>query len=146
MKNAYIEDNDDIELPSKQESDEAIRENGSSDDTRLVTFPGSSLIGLQNMDIEGENGDCMVLAQVESRASIPPLEVSLDDIDQPDMDNLVSSNQAQIDEADTINEKNKRRPKKKAKEERLFQFLTLIQFLVHCFQRASSLFSSIYSF
>ena len=123
MKNAYIEDNDDIELPSKQESDEAIRENGSSDDTRLVMFPGSSLIGLQNMDIEGENGDCMVLAQVESRAFIPPLEVSLDDIDQPDMDNLVSSNQAQIDEADTINEKNKRRPKKKAKEERLFQFL-----------------------
>ncbi|KAK7848536.1 rrna biogenesis protein rrp5 [Quercus suber] len=118
MKNAYIEDNDDIELPSKQESDEATRENGSIDDTRLVTFPGSSLIGLQNMDIEGENGDCLVLAQVESRASIPPLEVSLDDIDQPDMDNLVSSNQAQIDEADTINEKNKRRPKKKAKEER----------------------------
>lgn len=118
MKNAYIENNDDIELPSKQESDEATRENGSIDDTRLVTFPGSSLIGLQNMDIEGENGDCLVLAQVESRASIPPLEVSLDDIDQPDMDNLVSSNQAQIDEADTINEKNKRRPKKKAKEER----------------------------
>lgn len=123
MKNAYIQDSDDTELPSKQESDEAIGENGSSDDTRLVTFPGSSLIGLQNMDIEGENGDCLDLAQVESRASIPPLEVSLDDIDQPDMDNLVSSNQKQIDEADTINEKNKRRPKKKAKEERLLQFL-----------------------
>ena len=71
------------------------------------------------MDIDGEDGECLVLAQAESRASIPALEVSLDDIDQTEMD----LNQEQIYEADTINEKNMRRSKKKDKEERLFQFL-----------------------
>ena len=120
MKNSYMGDSSDNELPSKQESDEAIRENGFSDNTQMVTFPGRNLLELQNLDIDGEDGECLVLAQAESRASIPALEVSLDDIDQTEMDNL---NQEQIYEADTINEKNMRRSKKKDKEERLFQFL-----------------------
>lgn len=118
MKDSYIGSDIDIQLPSKQQPDEATRENGSSDDTTLVSFPSSSLLGVQNMDIEGEKEGFPVLAQAESRASIPPLEVSLDDIDQSDMGNLVSQDQEHINEVDTIPERNTRRAKKKVKEER----------------------------
>lgn len=112
----------DFQLPSQQEPDEAIRENGF---TTLLTSPGSSLLGAQSMDTEDENGDCPILAQAESRASIPPLEVSLDDIDQSSIDNLVGQDQENIDEATTVHEKNKRQAKKKAKKERSFQFSQL---------------------
>lgn len=87
MKDSYIGSDIDIRLPSKQQPDEAMRENGFSDDTRLVSFPSSSLLGVQNMDIDGEKEEFPVLVQAESRAYIPTLEVSLDDIDQPDMGN-----------------------------------------------------------
>uniref|UniRef100_A0A2N9FCM1 S1 motif domain-containing protein n=1 Tax=Fagus sylvatica TaxID=28930 RepID=A0A2N9FCM1_FAGSY len=49
MKNSYMGDSSDNELPSKQESDEAIRENGFSDDTQMVTFPGRNLLELQKI-------------------------------------------------------------------------------------------------
>jgi rRNA biogenesis protein RRP5 len=122
MKDSYTGSDGDIPLPSKQQPDEAKKENGFSDDTTLVSFPSSSLLGAQNMDVEGENEGFPVLAQAESRASIPPLEVSLDDIDLPDMGNLVGQDQERIDEADTIHERNTRQAKKKVKEERLIQF------------------------
>ncbi|KAG6700889.1 hypothetical protein I3842_08G135300 [Carya illinoinensis] len=115
MKGSYMGDGIDFQLPSQQEPDEAIRENGF---TTLLTSPGSSLLGAQSMDTEDENGDCPILAQAESRASIPPLEVSLDDIDQSSIDNLVGQDQENIDEATTVHEKNKRQAKKKAKKER----------------------------
>lgn len=117
MKDSYIRDNVDIQQHSQKVPDEVIKENGFSDDTRLLTFP-SSVLGAQNIDIEVESGECPILAQVESRASIPPLEVSLDEIDEPDMDNLVGRSQEHVDKTDTIHERNKRQAKKKAKEER----------------------------
>lgn len=99
-------------------TDNVIKENGLSDNTTLVSFPSSGLIGIQNMDTEGEQEEFPVLAQAESRASVPPLEVSLDDIDQPDMDNLGERGQEHIDEVDTKDERNTRQAKKKEKAER----------------------------
>lgn len=108
----------DCQLPLQQEPDEAIRDDGF---TTLLTSPGSSLLGAQSMDTEDENGGCPIVAQAESRASIPPLEVSLDDIDESNIDNLVGQDEENIDEAATVHEKNKRQ----AKKERLFQFSQL---------------------
>jgi len=139
MKDSYIGSDIDIRLPSKQQPDEAMRENGFSEDTTLVSFPSSSLLGFQNMDIDGEKEKFPVLAQAESRASVPPLEVSLDDIDQPDTGNLVSQDQEHIDEAVAIHERSTRRAKKKVKEERLIQFSHLSSWSIFFVVRASSI-------
>ncbi|KAK6244021.1 hypothetical protein QUC31_010430 [Theobroma cacao] len=111
MKNSYLTDDIDIQIPSNEESDEDVEE---TDDTRSRMLTDSTL----GMAIEYENGASSILAQAESRASIPPLEVTLDDIEHSDMDILVSQNQANSNEAVTGDEKNKRRAKKKAKEDR----------------------------
>lgn len=112
-------DGDDTEETSKQEVDEATRVDDIINDTKSISMPDVSFIGFQNMDVECEN-EFPNLSQVESRASVPPLEVTLDDIDQSDVGNIVGENQEQIDVADTLDENRKRRAKKKAKEERYY--------------------------
>ncbi|XWS56135.1 hypothetical protein CRYUN_Cryun09bG0060500 [Craigia yunnanensis] len=114
MKNSYFTDDIDIRIPSIEESDEEIEETGFMDDARSIMLTDS----IHGLNIEFESGAISVLAQAESRASIPPLEVTLDDIDHSDMDILISQNQANSNEAVAIDEKNKRRAKKKAKEKR----------------------------
>ncbi|OMO68743.1 hypothetical protein COLO4_29434 [Corchorus olitorius] len=103
----------DNQLPSEEESEEDTEENGVMDETRSLLLTDSTL----GMDIEYENGPSSVLAQAESRASIPPLEVTLDDIEHSDLDILASQNQASNDAVD-MDEKSTRRAKKKAKEDR----------------------------
>lgn len=115
MKSSYFKnDTDDLQMSSEEESDETIEEAGSY--IRSSLFVNSS-VAVQDMDMESEDGGFLVLAQTKSRASVPPLEVSLDD-EQPNMDNVISQNQGHIDEAKTIDEKNNRRAKKRVKEER----------------------------
>ncbi|XP_022743667.1 rRNA biogenesis protein RRP5 isoform X2 [Durio zibethinus] len=114
MKKSYFADDIDNQIHSKEESDEEIEGSGVMDDGRSIILTDNP----HGMDIEFEAGASSVLAQAESRASIPPLEVTLDDIEHSDMDILVSQNQTNSNEAVTIDEKNKRLAKKKAKEER----------------------------
>lgn len=112
MKNSYFDDEDgDIQLPSEDESDEEIRETGLMDGTRSETL-------MDNMEIDFENRESSVLAQAESRAAIPPLEVSLDDIEESEIDNTVSNNQPRADEAVAVVEKNTRQKNKIAKEKK----------------------------
>ncbi|KAM0978105.1 hypothetical protein ACFX2I_014037 [Malus domestica] len=87
MNDVYTMANNDLETPSEQDPDETIVENGFIDNPSFF-------------------------AQAESRAFVPPLEVTLDDIDQwngEDKENL---------DVDTVNEKKMQPTKKKAKEER----------------------------
>ncbi|GMJ14782.1 Ribosomal RNA Processing 5 [Hibiscus trionum] len=112
MKNSYF--TDDIDITEKVDSDEDFEETDVMDDEAQSMLLTDSTPG---MNIEYESGASSVLAQAESRASIPPLDVTMDDIEHSDIDILSSHNQAN-NEASTIDEKNKRREKKKAKEER----------------------------
>ncbi|KAH9737714.1 rRNA biogenesis protein RRP5 [Citrus sinensis] len=115
MKSSYFKnDADNLQMSSEEESDEAIEEVGSYNRSSLLE---NSSVAVQDMDMESEDGGSLVLAQIESRASVPPLEVNLDD-EQLDMDNGISQNQRHTDEAKTIDEKNNRHAKKKEKEER----------------------------
>lgn len=115
MKSSYFKnDADNLQMSSEEESDEAIEEVGSYNRSSLLE---NSSVAVQDMDTESEDGGSLVLAQMQSRASVPPLEVNLDD-EQPDMDNGISQNQGHTDEAKTIDEKNNRHAKKKEKEER----------------------------
>ncbi|CAL5400619.1 unnamed protein product [Camellia sinensis] len=59
-----------------------------------------------------------LLAEVEARASILPLEVPLDDIENSDMVNAVCQNIEHVGDLDTLDEKNKRPAKHNSKEAR----------------------------
>ncbi|KDP21906.1 hypothetical protein JCGZ_03044 [Jatropha curcas] len=109
--------NDMSRLPSKEESDEDISENDAADDSGSKRHESSSL-GNPSVDVEPENDECPLPAQAESRASIPPLDVTLDDMELSDVDDVIKQNQEQIVEANVIDEKNNRREKKKSKEQR----------------------------
>ncbi|XP_065857406.1 rRNA biogenesis protein RRP5-like [Euphorbia lathyris] len=100
-------------LPSEKETAVAISEDDGTDDDGDNKSLDSSSHGLEMMDFELENEEPSLLIQAEARASVPPLDVTLDDVEQSDTDDVVDQNQEHIDE-----EKNNRRAKKKAKEER----------------------------
>ncbi|RVX09623.1 rRNA biogenesis protein RRP5 [Vitis vinifera] len=104
MKNSYIK--------------ETTQNNGFVDDTQLSTFLENNSREIQNLDVEYEDEEYPVLSQVESRASILPLEVDLDDVNHSNLDDAVGQNHIYTNETNTIDEKSKRRAKKKAKEEK----------------------------
>ncbi|KAL5741947.1 hypothetical protein ACOSP7_028679 [Xanthoceras sorbifolium] len=115
MKSSYFKDDTALQIASEEESDESIEETDVHDKSLILS--DSSSFAVQNMVVECENGEPLVLAQAESRASVPPLEVTLEDIEESEIDNVVSQSQEHIDEADMAVEK-KKRSNKKAKEER----------------------------
>ncbi|XP_057496360.1 rRNA biogenesis protein RRP5 [Actinidia eriantha] len=118
MKNSYFSENYDVQPPSKKKSDDEDDENDHMVGTQLNMLPGSGSSGIQNFDIEYENGEHPVLADVEARASILPLEVPLDDIENSGMDDVIYQCKEQADDVNAIDEKSKRRAKRKEKEER----------------------------
>lgn len=104
MKNSYVK--------------EPTPENDFVDETQLSTFLESNSHEIQNLDIEYEDEEYPVLSQAESRASILPLEVDFDDVDHSNLDDTTSQNQILTSETNIMDEKSKRRAKKKAKEEK----------------------------
>ncbi|XP_028055127.1 rRNA biogenesis protein RRP5 isoform X13 [Camellia sinensis] len=121
MKNSYFMSNFDIQAPSKQKYDDAIEEKDHMVGTQLTMLPDRGSLGMQNLDFECENGQHLLLAEVEARASILPLEVPLDDIEKSDMVNAACQNIEHVDDADAdaVDQKNKSQAKKKANEERM---------------------------
>ncbi|XP_031396337.1 rRNA biogenesis protein RRP5 isoform X3 [Punica granatum] len=114
MKNSYFQDVTDIQMSSDEESDGVTKENSSDDEINSTVFRICS-----SQVIEEENGGSAALAQVESRASVPPLEVPLEEIENPDEDNHMKPNEDRSDEVNNQDDdKSKKRAKKKAKEER----------------------------
>ncbi|KFK38561.1 hypothetical protein AALP_AA3G129700 [Arabis alpina] len=105
MKNSYFINGDDVKpkSPSEKNDDEASMECDNND------------FSFQETSGERPSGASLVLSQVESRASIRPLEVDLEDIEESDLDN--NHNHEKLHGADK-DEKSKRREKQKDKEER----------------------------
>lgn len=118
MKDSYFEGNDEIQASSKQNSDDEVVGNDHIEFDRLTLLPESGSSGIQNLAIDFGNGEHPILADVEARASILPLEVPLDDIESSGMDDVLSHDKELVDSVDTEDEKSKRRAKKKANEER----------------------------
>ncbi|OIV89511.1 hypothetical protein TanjilG_20430 [Lupinus angustifolius] len=104
MKSSYMGDDSDLEMTSEQGSEDLV--------------PDSSVLETYNKDIEGEAGQFPILSQAKERASIPPLEVVLDDLDEFDVNNNNTQSEVQANEKATIDEKQKKREKIKAKQER----------------------------
>ncbi|KAK2985370.1 hypothetical protein RJ640_029327 [Escallonia rubra] len=119
MKSSYLAgDHTDDETPQIRKFDDAIEDSDIVAGNDLALLPQTSSAGLTIVDVHYENRKHSVLAEAESRASIPPLEVSLDDIENSAMYITVTENIGNTDITDTIDEKTKRRAMKKAKEQR----------------------------
>ncbi|KAF3677394.1 putative histone-lysine N-methyltransferase ATXR4-like [Capsicum annuum] len=74
--------------------------------------PEKSSQGREDLDGESVDGKDLFLAEVESRASIPPLEVPLDDTENLDMCDVVNEDSGDAINFDTLDDKNKKRNKK----------------------------------
>lgn len=118
MKRSYIGERSELCTNLEEEHDDVTDGDDIIGDTRLSMDPDSSSTKIKDMDddldiIEPEQP----LRLAESRAFVPPLEVTLDDIDETDMVTLRSENK-ELKSGTDSREKNDRREKKKAKEER----------------------------
>lgn len=72
---------------------------------------------------ESTTGSLHVFEQAEARASIPPLDVSLNDFEVSDVENEDTSERVVITNGNVIeSEKKRKRQKRKEKEERFFHF------------------------
>ncbi|KAF8085254.1 hypothetical protein N665_0674s0019 [Sinapis alba] len=112
MKSSYFMNGDDDKAQprSEENANEDSMECDPINDSKPGVLTAVGDFGFQ----ETNSGTSMVLAQVESRASILPLEVDLDDIEEADFGN----NQNQKLQGADKDEKSKRREKQKDKEER----------------------------
>ncbi|KAK6941973.1 S1 domain [Dillenia turbinata] len=117
MKTSYLVDHGDNQIPSTLLSADTKVQNAHSDSSQLRTWRDSNLLVVQDLDADVAEEEDAILAQAESRASIPPLEVSLDDIEPSDKTNLSNNTQDPGNNAGEVIE-NKRRAKKREKEER----------------------------
>lgn len=101
--------------PSEDDANETSMECDTINNPKSEVLAAAENFGFQETSGGRHSGTSLVLAQVESRASIPPLEVDLDDIEETDFDN--NQNQEKLQGADK-DEKSNRREKQKDKEER----------------------------
>ncbi|XP_010489787.1 PREDICTED: rRNA biogenesis protein RRP5-like [Camelina sativa] len=117
MKSSYLMSGDDVDAqpPSEENANETSMECDPINDPKSGVLVAVSDFGFQETSAGKHSGTSVVLAQVESRASIPPLEVDLDDIEETDIDN--GQNHGKLQGADK-DEKSKRREKQKDREER----------------------------
>ncbi|KAH0904854.1 hypothetical protein HID58_044357 [Brassica napus] len=112
MKSSYFVNGDDekAEPFSEEKANEANMECDPINESESGVLTAVGDFGFQ----ETNSGTSLAIAQVESRASILPLEVDLDDIEEADLD----KNQNQKLQGADKDEKSKRRERQKDKEER----------------------------
>ncbi|CAI9097447.1 OLC1v1033877C1 [Oldenlandia corymbosa var. corymbosa] len=114
MKSSYFKSDTNDQKLSEQGPGDAVPENHHVfEDTELMLLPE-----IADFSFPSVNGTHVAHDELESRASIRPLEVPLDDIEDSDTDNVATQVVELVDDADTIDEKSRKRPKKKAKLER----------------------------
>jgi len=109
MKSSHMRDRTLLQIASKDEPFEDVMKSITSTHSFLKT---------SNIDVEDEINQFPILSRAEDRGDIPPLDVSLDDFDQIDVNNANSHSEENANEEVIIKEKHKRHEKKKAKEER----------------------------
>ncbi|KAK9062384.1 hypothetical protein SSX86_019570 [Deinandra increscens subsp. villosa] len=99
MKGPFIDTNTDVGTPANQGSDSFIEIHSESDD-------------------ETPSDDHPMLAEVESRASVLPLDVPMDETEDSPMDDEIPQSPAPLDNKTKTSENKVRRTKKKETEER----------------------------
>ncbi|CAN0879206.1 rRNA biogenesis protein RRP5 [Linum grandiflorum] len=118
MTDLDMENNDDESDEGEEEDGEeedGEEEDGDSDDdtdTNITLLPERD-----DSESEDEGEESPILAEAESRASIPPLEVTLDDMDEDQADDRVASDN-QGHNVEPVTKDKKKNEKSKSREER----------------------------
>ncbi|KAJ8544824.1 hypothetical protein K7X08_017407 [Anisodus acutangulus] len=115
MKNSYFNDATSAETDTRLSSGYAVNGDALSIGIESTPSPERSSQGRENLDGESVDGKDLFLSEVESRASIPPLEVPLDDTEDLDMGDVVNQDSGDATGLDTSDDKNKKHAAKKAK-------------------------------
>ncbi|XP_016442839.2 rRNA biogenesis protein RRP5 [Nicotiana tabacum] len=115
MKNSYFNDATSGETNIRHSSGYPVEGNALSIGIESTPSPERSSQERENLDGESVDATDPFLAEVESRASIPPLEVPLDDIENLDEDDIVNQDSGDASNLGTSDEKNKKLAAKKAK-------------------------------
>ncbi|KAK1410921.1 hypothetical protein QVD17_37463 [Tagetes erecta] len=110
MKTSYFDTNTNVVMLANHGSD-SLKENNSESDDETSTE-------LQEPSILSGNGNHPVLAEVESRASVLPLDVPLDETEDSPMDDEGAQSPEPLDNKPKTSENKIRRTKKKDMEER----------------------------
>ncbi|XP_010934562.1 rRNA biogenesis protein RRP5 isoform X2 [Elaeis guineensis] len=117
MKKSYIGNASDAPIISRHGTADGSFDGISTvDDTLLALQQNDDLPHAERM-FGCDNEACAVLEPAETRASVLPLQVVLDDSDGSDLDNVTVSQEI-VNLTDMAAKKSDRRTKKKAKEER----------------------------
>ncbi|PHU22743.1 hypothetical protein BC332_07850 [Capsicum chinense] len=90
MKKSYFNDATSTETDARPISDYTVNGDALSIGIESTPSPEKSSQGREDLDGESVDGKDLFLAEVESRASIPPLEVPLDDTENLDMGDVVN--------------------------------------------------------
>lgn len=115
MKNSYINDATSGETYTRPSSGYAVNGDALSIGLESTSSPESSSQGREDLDGESVDGKDLFLAEVESRASIPPLEVPLDETENLDMGDVFNQNSGDATNFGTSDDKNQKHVAKKAK-------------------------------
>lgn len=118
MKNSYLID-DEVQTPPRQRHDIAVGTNNAIVLAEPTMISQRNSACIKNINDEADNGHFPILADAESRALVPPLEVPLDDIESSDIEGDAGHTLETVTNAVTkIEERNMKRAKKKARDER----------------------------
>lgn len=112
MKNSYIVDEEGFPTASSQNNDFAVEMNGSV----VISEPTLSQSSSEDRDDGSDADHIPLLADAESRALVPPLEVPLDDIECLDIQADVTERVEDV--KDAIEDTDNKKAKKRAREER----------------------------
>ncbi|KAL6563943.1 hypothetical protein OROHE_005183 [Orobanche hederae] len=119
MKHSYFTDEEALHTPPRQNDGFRLATNDSVVYAEPTTIPQrNSMARIENTNNESDNVLQPILADVESRALVPPLDVPLDDIEGMEIDCNLGQSVENAANADKIEDKNTKRSKKKAREER----------------------------
>ncbi|KAL6540426.1 hypothetical protein OROMI_024309 [Orobanche minor] len=119
MKHSYFTAEEALHTPPRQDDCFRLDTNDSVVYAEPTTIPQSnSMACIENTNNESDNVLHPILADVESRARVPPLDVPLDDIESMEIDGNVDQSVENTTNADKMEDKNIKRSKKKAREEK----------------------------
>ncbi|KAL6534583.1 hypothetical protein OROGR_013258 [Orobanche gracilis] len=119
MKHSYFTDEEALHTPPRQNDGFRFDANDSVVYAEPTTIPQrNSVARIENTKNESDNVLHPILADVESRALVPSLDVPLDDIEGMEIDCNLGRSVENTANTNIIEDKNTKRSKKKAREER----------------------------
>ncbi|GAB4851487.1 hypothetical protein Ancab_030889 [Ancistrocladus abbreviatus] len=117
LKTSYLSEEMNSEFPSTERSRKAFDGNGLVENTAIVSQLEDDMPGTPDSGVQYVIEDGSALVHANSRASVPPLEVTLDEVDDTDMD-VPDSSHKDFDDVHALDERSHRRAKRRAREER----------------------------